>query len=117
VPYVITTKCVDIMDKTCVRECPVDCIYEGARSLYINPHECVDCGACEPVCPNEAIYFDEEVPHELQASIADNANFFLLPLHGGAPLGNPGGARDVGPIAVDTPVVAGLPPQNGDRPA
>ena len=50
-PYVIAQPCVDVKDKACVDECPVDCIYEGSRSLYINPNECVDCGACEPVCP------------------------------------------------------------------
>ena len=52
-PYVIAQPCVDVKDKACVDECPVDCIYEGSRSLYINPNECVDCGACEPVCPTE----------------------------------------------------------------
>ena len=52
--YVIAQPCVDVKDKACVDECPVDCIYEGKRSLYINPNECVDCGACEPVCPTEA---------------------------------------------------------------
>ena len=54
-PYVVAQPCVDVKDKACVDECPVDCIYEGSRSLYINPNECVDCGACEPVCPTEAI--------------------------------------------------------------
>ena len=44
-PYVIAQPCVDVKDKACVDECPVDCIYEGSRSLYINPNECVDCGA------------------------------------------------------------------------
>ena len=48
--YVIAQPCVDVKDKACVDECPVDCIYEGNRSLYINPNERVDCGACEPVC-------------------------------------------------------------------
>jgi NAD-dependent dihydropyrimidine dehydrogenase PreA subunit len=112
-PYVITTKCVDLKDRTCVRECPVDCIYEGARALYINPEECIDCGACAPVCPNDAIYFDQEVPEALQESIADNAAFFSLPLVDGAPLGNPGGARSVGPVDADTPLVAAQPPQVG----
>jgi len=55
--YVIGEPCIDVMDRACVEECPVDCIYEGGRSLYIHPDECVDCGACEPVCPVEAIYY------------------------------------------------------------
>src|SRR5829696_7527101 len=49
VTYVITQACVDVLDKACIDECPVDCIYEGDRMLYIHPDECVDCGACEPV--------------------------------------------------------------------
>lgn len=110
-PYVITTKCVDVKDRSCAQECPVDCIYEGARALYINPDECVDCGACEPVCPSDAIYYDQEVPDDSTSSIADNANFFLIPLRDGEPLGNPGGASDVGPLAFDTPMVAAMPPQ------
>src|SRR4051812_29826677 len=48
--YVISSACVDVMHKSCVQECPVDCIYEGARSMYINPDECVDCGACKLAC-------------------------------------------------------------------
>jgi len=58
--YVIAQPCVDIKDRACVDECPVDCIYEGARTLYINAEECVDCGACEPVCPTEAIFYEGE---------------------------------------------------------
>ncbi len=54
--YVIALPCVDLKDRACVDECPVDCIYEGDRMLYIHPDECVDCGACEPVCPVEAIF-------------------------------------------------------------
>ena len=60
--YVIAEPCVDLLDKACIEECPVDCIYEGARMLYIHPDECVDCGACEPVCPVEAIYYEDDVP-------------------------------------------------------
>ena len=54
--YVIALPCVDVKDRACIDECPVDCIYEGERSLYIHPDECVDCGACEPECPHGAIY-------------------------------------------------------------
>src|SRR2546429_7859397 len=43
VPYVITSSCLDVMDKSCVEECPVDCIYEGDRMMYIQPDECVEC--------------------------------------------------------------------------
>ncbi len=57
-PYVIAGDCLDIMDQSCTEECPVDCIYEGERKLYINPKESIDCGACEPVCPVEAISQD-----------------------------------------------------------
>ena len=63
-PYVVAQPCVDVKDKACVDECPVDCIYEGSRSLYINPNECVDCGACEPVCPTEAIFYEDDLPDE-----------------------------------------------------
>ena len=59
--YVIGEPCIDVLDRACVEECPVDCIYEGARSLYIHPDECVDCGACEPVCPVEAIYYEDDL--------------------------------------------------------
>ncbi|WP_231986720.1 ferredoxin family protein [Mycobacterium sp. 852002-40037_SCH5390672] len=50
--------CVDVMDRACVEEYPVHCIYEGGRALYIHPDECADCGAGEPVRPVEAIYYD-----------------------------------------------------------
>ncbi len=62
--YVIAQPCVDVKDKACIDECPVDCIYEGKRMLYIHPDECVDCGACEPVCPVEAIFYEDDTPEE-----------------------------------------------------
>jgi NAD-dependent dihydropyrimidine dehydrogenase PreA subunit len=98
------------MDRACVDECPVDCIYEGERSLYIHPEECVDCGACEPVCPAEAIYYEDDLPAELRPYLKDNADFFDEVLPGrDEPLGSPGGAHRFGPIGVDTPLVAALP--------
>ena len=110
VTYVIGEACVDVMDRACVDECPVDCIYEGARSLYINPDECVDCGACEPVCPVEAIYYEDDLPDSLQAYSGDNARFFAEPLPGrDQPLGSPGGAGKLGRVGVDTELVAGQP--------
>jgi ferredoxin len=57
--YVITAACVDTKDRSCVDVCPVDCIHEAARVLVIDPEECIDCGACEPECPVEAILPEE----------------------------------------------------------
>lgn len=53
--YVIGAPCIDVLDNSCMEECPVDCIYPGERMNYINPVECIDCGACEAVCPVDAI--------------------------------------------------------------
>jgi NAD-dependent dihydropyrimidine dehydrogenase PreA subunit len=106
VPYVISSQCIDVSDRSCVEECPVDCIYVGDRKLYINPKECIDCGACEPVCPVEAISQDRRVPEEDREFVEDNRRFFVEVLPGrDAPIGAPGGARKVGEIGVDTPFV------------
>jgi NAD-dependent dihydropyrimidine dehydrogenase PreA subunit len=106
-PYVIAAPCIDVMDKSCVEECPVDCIYEGDRKLYINPKECIDCGACEPVCPVEAISQDRRVAVEHAGFVEDNRLFFVEILPGrDAPLGAPGGSHKTGRIGVDTPMVA-----------
>ena len=104
-PYVIAHPCVDVKDKACVDECPVDCIYEGSRSLYINPNECVDCGACEPVCPTEAIFYEDDLPDEW-AWYKDAAVSFF------AEVGDLGGASANGPIGKDPEQVAALLPQN-----
>ena len=110
--YVIGKPCVDVMDRSCVEECPVDCIYEGARALNIQTEECVDSGACPPVCPLEAIKYEDFLPDELTPFLADNAAFFTETLPGqDRPLGSPGGAAKVGAVGGDTPLVAGLPPQ------
>ena len=108
--YVIALPCVDLKDKACIDECPVDCIYEGERMLYIHPDECVDCGACEPVCPVEAIFYEDDLPEELQPHLDDNAAFFTETLRGrDEALNSPGGAAKVGPVGADTQLVAGLP--------
>lgn len=110
--YVIAEPCIDVLDRACVDECPVDCIYEGARSLYIQPDECIDCGACEPVCPVEAIYYGDDLPDEWQVYGGDNARFFHEPLPGRAePLDSPAGAQPVGPLGVDTELVSAFPPR------
>ncbi|MDN6853999.1 MAG: ferredoxin family protein, partial [Bifidobacterium crudilactis] len=97
--------CVDVKDKACVDECPVDCIYEGPRSLYINPNECVDCGACEPVCPTEAIFYEDDVPEEWTWYTDAAVEYFNE-------VGDLGGAAGAGPIDHDPARVAALPPQN-----
>ena len=113
--YVIGEPCIDVLDRACVDECPVDCIYEGLRALYIHPDECVDCGACEPVCPVEAIYYEDDLPERLQPYQADNARFFAEPLPGrDAALDSPGGAVKTGVVGVDTSLVAGHPRLGAD---
>jgi NAD-dependent dihydropyrimidine dehydrogenase PreA subunit len=108
--YVIASPCVDVLDRSCVEVCPVDCIYEGGRKLYIQPDECVDCGACEPVCPVSAISYSDDVPNADQAFIEDNRAFFYAILPGrDDQIGMPGGARDLGPIESDTPTVTAIP--------
>ncbi len=101
--YVIAEPCIDIKDKGCVEECPVDCIYEGPRMLYIHPEECIDCGACEPVCPVEAIFYEDDVPPEWEEFYPINVEFFEDEVSG---LGSPGGAAMVGAVDVDHPKVA-----------
>ena len=69
-PWVITKVCLDCKDTECAEVCPVDCIYElqaddenfSKNMLYIHPTECIDCAACEPACPWQAIYEDSQVP-------------------------------------------------------
>ncbi|MEU8171245.1 ferredoxin [Microbispora hainanensis] len=108
--YVIGSPCVDVTDRACVEECPVDCIYVGERSAYVNPAECIDCGACEPVCPVEAIVPADDVAETDAEFVADNARFFTEVLPGRTePLGDPGGAAKVGPVGADTAFVTGLP--------
>ena len=68
--WIITRLCRDCVDTDCVTVCPVDCIYRYTgddrttfpNQLYINPDECIDCGACEPACPWEAIFEEDAVP-------------------------------------------------------
>lgn len=95
--YVVTEQCIGCRDQSCIRACPVGCIYlaplavkfaslgiifagaddwsDGLGMLMINPDECTSCGACETGCPVEAIYEDCSVPEELQHWIALNARY------------------------------------------
>ena len=74
-PFVIGEACVNVKDKACVGVCPVDCIYEfdGEPQLYIHPDECIECGACGPVCPVNAIFLDSEMPESQRQYIELNA--------------------------------------------
>jgi len=72
--------------------------------LYIHPDECVDCGACEPVCPVEAIYYEDDLPDEWASYYTANVEFFDS-------IGAPGSASRIGPIAGDHPLIAALPLQ------
>ncbi|MFD7341460.1 ferredoxin [Streptomyces violascens] len=100
--YVIAQPCVDIKDKACIEECPVDCIYEGPRKLYIHPDECVDCGACEPVCPVEAVFYESDLPDSLRDYRTADREVFVE-------LGSPGSSRNHPVLAVDHAVVDAEP--------
>ena len=73
--YIIAEPCVDLKDASCVDVCPVDCIYEGERQYFIHPEECIDCAACEPVCPVAAIFAEDSVPEQWKEYIATNRDF------------------------------------------
>ncbi len=76
--YVIAEPCIDVKDQSCVAVCPVDCIQgqESDEMLYIQPDECIDCGACAPECPVSAIFPAEEVPDIWKSFIQKNADYF-----------------------------------------
>jgi len=98
--YIIGSPCVSVCDTACVHVCPVDCIHGPIdingmgrevdtmskeelqnKQLYINPDECIDCGACEPECPVDAIHRDEETAIQLEgndSSVKKNYEFFGL---------------------------------------
>ncbi len=96
-PWTITRLCIDCVDTGCVSVCPVDCIYEYVgddkehfpNMLYIHPDECIDCGACEPECPWQAIFEEPAVPEifkddiELNHKTLDMADQFKVKTFGG----------------------------------
>ncbi|MFF0579376.1 indolepyruvate ferredoxin oxidoreductase subunit alpha [Streptosporangium saharense] len=115
--YVIGADCIDVLDRSCVDVCPVDCIYVGERKSYINASACIDCGACEVECPVSAIVADRVARRDetLNAHLEDSRAFFLDVLPGrDLPLGDPGGAGLTGEIGADTALVTAhlpKPPQ------
>lgn len=94
--YVICEPCIGTKDTSCVDACPVDCIhpkkgeaagyrpdvqvaFDEVDQLYIHPEECIDCGACQPVCPVSAIFPQDEVPAQWESYIEKNKVFYQLP--------------------------------------
>ena len=79
--YVIQEPCVGVKDTACVEVCPVDCIYETEPKekfanlpMFIHNEECIDCGACEPECPVDAIRIDDEAEEkwlEINAALSE----------------------------------------------
>jgi len=95
-PFIIAEPCQGTCDTSCVEVCPVDCIHgplpvdeikqiqlSGDTAqlanimLYIDPDVCIDCGACEPECPVEAIFEEDDTPAQWTSYIQKNADFFL----------------------------------------
>ncbi len=84
--FIIAEPCVGVCDTACVEVCPVDCIHPdhgwtqgddpAGKMLYIDPEECIGCGLCEPECPVEAIFDEDEVPAYWKAYIKKNYEFF-----------------------------------------
>jgi NAD-dependent dihydropyrimidine dehydrogenase PreA subunit len=76
--YVIAEPCIGVKDASCVDVCPVDCIHttDEAPLYYIDPDECIDCGACEPECPVTAIFAEDALPEKWNNFIQINADFF-----------------------------------------
>jgi len=82
--YIICEPCIGTKDTACVDVCPVDCIhprkdesdFESADMLYIHPDECIDCGACVPACPVEAIFSLDETPDRWEAFIGKNERYY-----------------------------------------
>ena len=60
--YIVCEICINCKYKDCIEVCPADCFYEGENFMVINPDECIDCGLCEPECPIDAIFSEDEIP-------------------------------------------------------
>ena len=75
--FIVGDACVKCKLTDCVEVCPVDCFYEGPNMLVINPDECIDCALCEPECPIDAIYSEDEVPEDQIKYIELNAELCM----------------------------------------
>jgi NAD-dependent dihydropyrimidine dehydrogenase PreA subunit len=123
VTFVITQPCIDTTDQSCVEVCPVDCIHfeEGSdRMLYINPAECIDCGACQPACPVSAIFPDADVPADMAPFAEINALWYDDPgaarskvaalVGGGSAAPAAPAAAEAAPAAAEASAAASEPP-------
>lgn len=72
--FVVTENCIKCKYTDCVEVCPVDCFYEGPNFLVIDPDECIDCALCEPECPVDAIYSEDELPDDQAEYLDINAD-------------------------------------------
>ena len=83
-PHIICQPCVGAKHRDCIEVCPVDCIHprieddKGEVMLFINPDECIDCGACVPACPVTAIFIEEDVPPQWQGYTEKNRDYFAM---------------------------------------
>jgi ferredoxin len=76
-PHVVTGNCDGCKFTDCVTVCPVDCFHEGETMLYIDPEECIDCGACIDECPVSAIYTEDDLPENEKKWLAINAELAI----------------------------------------
>jgi NAD-dependent dihydropyrimidine dehydrogenase PreA subunit len=80
--FVITEACIDEATQDCIDVCPVDCIHfdpDADRKLYIDPDECIDCGACQPACPVDAIFPENKVPGPMKEYVELDARWYSDP--------------------------------------
>ncbi len=94
--FVVTDNCIKCKYTDCVEVCPVDCFYEGPNFLVIHPDECIDCALCEPECPAQAIFSEDEVPENMQEFIELNAELAEVWPNITETQGCPGGRRGMG---------------------
>ena len=71
--FLVGENCIKCKLTDCVEVCPVDCFYEGPNMLVIHPDECIDCALCEPECPVDAIFSEDEIPEGQEEFLEINA--------------------------------------------
>src|SRR6478609_3792028 len=76
--FVVTESCIKCKYTDCVEVCPVDCFYEGPNFLVIHPDECIDCALCEPECPVDALFSEDDLPEGEQQFLELNAELSAI---------------------------------------